>query len=169
MTDDDIRDGPGPLVVMGVSGVGKTTIARLTGERLGMPFIDADDLHGEANVAKMRAGVPLTDEDRLPWLERVGNALSQHPTPVIACSALKRTYRDMLRERAPRTRFVMLDADLERLTAQVSDRADHFMPPALLQSQLDTLERLEADETGVVIRVDAEPKVLVDRAVSALT
>ncbi|MEJ1089093.1 gluconokinase [Microbacterium sp. Mu-80] len=157
-----------PIVVMGVSGAGKTTIARLIGERLGMPFIDADDLHDEANVAKMSAGIPLTDEDRMPWLERVGNALSQHPTPVIACSALKRAYRDVLRGRAPRTRFVMLDADLERLASQVSHREDHFMPPALLQSQLDTLEPLEADEPGVVIQVDAGPDELVARAVDAL-
>lgn len=157
-----------PLVVMGVSGVGKTTIAQLLAERLGAPFIDADDLHGEANLAKMSAGIPLTDEDRMPWLERVGKALAQHPTPVIACSALKRVYRDVLRERAPRVRFVMLAADMARLTAQVSGREDHFMPPALLQSQLETLEPLEADEPGVVIQVDAGPEELVARAVDAL-
>ena len=168
MTDIDARDTPDPLVVMGVSGVGKTTIAQLISERLGMPFIDADDLHGEANVAKMSAGIPLTDEDRMPWLQRVGEALAQHPTPVIACSALKRSYRDVLRERAPRVRFVMLAADLTRLSSQVSQRDDHFMPPALLQSQLDTLEPLESDEPGVVVEVDAGPEVLADRVLERM-
>ncbi|UNK70721.1 gluconokinase [Microbacterium sp. H1-D42] len=170
MTDIDAGDAPShdPLVVMGVSGVGKTTIAMLVSERLGMPFIDADDLHGAANVAKMSAGIPLTDEDRMPWLQRVGEALDQHPTPVVACSALKRSYRDALRAHAPRVRFVMLAADLERLSDQVSHREDHFMPPALLQSQLNTLEPLESDEPGVVIRVDAGPEVLADRVIAQL-
>lgn len=157
-----------PLVVMGVSGVGKTTIAQLVGERVNMPFIDADDLHGEANVAKMRAGIPLTDEDRMPWLRRVGEALSQHPSPVIACSALKRVYREVLRKHAPDVRFVMLTADVDRLTSHVANREDHFMPAALLQSQLDLLEPLAADEPGVVITVDAGPDVLADRVLTQL-
>ncbi|MGF2949313.1 gluconokinase [Microbacterium alcoholitolerans] len=159
----------GGIVVMGVSGAGKTTIAQLLAERLGAPFIDADDLHGPENVAKMSAGIPLTDEDRMPWLGRVGKALDQHPAPVVACSALKRVYRDALRAHAPRVRFVMLAADVERLAAQVSGRTDHFMPPALLQSQLETLEPLEADEPGMIVRVDAEPDVLVGRVVENLS
>lgn len=162
-------DAPGTgIVVMGVSGAGKTTIAKLLAERLEAPFIDADDLHGSENVAKMSAGIPLTDEDRMPWLERVGKALGQHPAPVVACSALKRVYRDALRAHAPQARFVMLAADVERLTVQVSGRDDHFMPPALLQSQLETLEPLEDDEAGIVVRVDAGPEELVDRVVSRI-
>ncbi|MDQ0614510.1 gluconokinase [Microbacterium sp. W4I4] len=168
VTDAATRDSSshGPLVVMGVSGVGKSTIAHLLGERLGMPYLDADDLHGEANVAKMASGIPLTDEDRMPWLHRVGDALAAEVAPVMACSALKRSYREVLIAHAPHARFVMLAADAERISSQVSARTDHFMPAALLRSQLDTLEPLGVGEPGLVVIVDAQPEALVERIVS---
>lgn len=158
-----------PIVVMGVSGIGKSTIARLIGEQLGMPYLDADDLHGEANIAKMSAGIPLTDEDRLPWLHRVGEALATGAAPVMACSALKRAYREVLLTHAPRASFVMLSADAERITAQVTARTGHFMPPALLQSQLGALEPLQSDEPGLIVLVDDDPAPIASRIVSWVT
>ncbi|WP_087130049.1 gluconokinase [Microbacterium esteraromaticum] len=153
---------------MGVSGVGKTTVARLVAEHLGMPFVDADDLHSASNLAKMSNGIPLTDEDRMPWLHAVGDALGQSPASVIACSALKRTYRDVLREHAPNALSVMLDADPARLADQIARRRGHFMPPELLQSQLDALEPLQPDEAGIIMAVDDDPLPLARRIVSAL-
>lgn len=152
-----------PLVVMGVSGVGKSTIGALLAARTGRPFIDADDLHPPANIAKMSAGGPLSDDDRWPWLDLVGAALASEPAPVIACSALKRSYRDALRAHAPDARFVLLQASDSRLQHQTTSRSGHFMPPALLASQLAALEPLESDEAGIVIDVDAEPAELVAR------
>ncbi|MFJ6533136.1 gluconokinase [Microbacterium sp. NPDC091662] len=152
-----------PIVVMGVSGVGKTTVGRELARRMGVAFIDADDLHGPANIAKMAAGTPLDDDDRWPWLDRVGAALAADPAVVIACSALKRSYRDRLRASAPAAVFVHLDAPIERVAAQATARRDHFMPPALLASQLQTLEPLGADEQGLTVTVDAAPEELVER------
>jgi carbohydrate kinase (thermoresistant glucokinase family) len=152
-----------PIVVMGVSGAGKTTVGRDLAHRLGVSFIDADDLHGSENVAKMAAGVPLDDDDRWPWLDRVGAALAADPGVVIACSALKRRYRDRLRASAPDTVFVHLDAPKERVTEQATARRGHFMPPALLASQLQTLEPLGADEDGITVTVDGTAGELVER------
>ncbi|WP_219721988.1 gluconokinase [Microbacterium aurantiacum] len=152
-----------PIVVMGVSGAGKTTVGRELARRRGVEFIDADDLHGAGNIAKMSAGIPLDDSDRWPWLDRVGRALSSGDGPVVACSALKRIYRQRLRRLAPQTLFVHLDALPERLAEQTAAREGHFMPPALLQSQLATLEPLTAQEAGITISVDAAPEHLVDR------
>jgi len=151
---------------MGVSGVGKSTIAELLAQRVGLRYIDADDLHGEANIAKMSAGIPLTDDDRWPWLARVGAELATGPTAVVACSALKRSYRDSLRAQAPDTVFILLAADAAQINAQVSSRKGHFMPPMLLQSQLAALEPLEEEELGMVITVDGPPDVLVQRIMS---
>ncbi len=152
-----------PIVVMGVSGAGKTTVGRDLAHRLGVSFIDADDLHGSENVAKMAAGIPLDDDDRWPWLDRVGAALAADPGVVIACSALKRRYRDRLRASAPDTVFVHLDAPKERVTEQATARRGHFMPPALLASQLQTLEPLGADEDGITVTVDGTAGELVER------
>lgn len=152
-----------PIVVMGVSGAGKTTVGRDLAHRLGVSFIDADDLHGSENVAKMAAGIPLDDDDRWPWLDRVGVALAADPGVVIACSALKRRYRDRLRASAPDTVFVHLDAPKERVTEQATARRGHFMPPALLASQLQTLEPLGADEDGITVTVDGTAGELVER------
>lgn len=153
---------------MGVSGVGKTTVGRELAQRRAVPFIDADDLHGPANVAKMRSGTPLDDADRWPWLDRVGDHLAAAGEVVVACSALRRAYRDRLRARAPGTRFVSLVGSPARIAAQIDGRTGHYMPPDLLRSQLDTLEPLGADEAGVVIVVDDASAVLCDRIVRAL-
>ena len=157
-----------PLVVMGVSGVGKTTVGLELARRQNARFIDADDLHSPANIAKMSAGIPLVDDDRWPWLDLVGAALDAEPGVVVACSALRRVYRDRLRATAPATLFVHLAAAPERVAAQAEAREDHFMPPALLRSQIATLEPLGADEHGLTVTVDAGPAELVDRIVGLL-
>lgn len=151
---------PASVVVAGVSGSGKSTVGALLATRLGIPFVDGDDLHPAANVAKMTAGIPLDDEDRGPWLDAVGARLAQSPV-VIACSALRRRYRDRLRAAAPSTRFVLLDGDREILAARMGSR-EHFMPSALLDSQLATLERPDPDERMPVYDVAAEPAEIAD-------
>lgn len=148
------------LVVMGVSGSGKSTIGSLLAERLGIPFQDADDLHPAANVAKMAAGHPLTDDDRMPWLAGVGGELAAATDGlVIACSALKRSYRRVILAAAPATRFVFLEGSRELLESRVQHRSGHFMPASLLDSQLATLEPLDADEPGVTVRLDERRSV----------
>lgn len=144
-----------PIVVMGISGSGKSTVGAALAERLGVPFADADDLHPEANVAKMSRGEPLDDHDRHPWLEVVGRWLAEHPDGgVMSCSALKRKYRDQLRHHAPGTEFLLLAGDPDVIAQRQADRPGHFMPASLLSSQLATLEPLEPDEHGVVLDVD---------------
>jgi beta-N-acetylhexosaminidase len=149
---------PGPhVIVMGVSGSGKTTIGDLVARELGVPFLDGDSLHPVENVAKMAAGTPLTDEDRWPWLATVGSKLADAGTGgmVLACSALRRSYRDAIRTKAPDTVFLHLHGSKEVLKARTEGRSGHFMPPALLDSQLATLEPLEADEAGFVVDIAA--------------
>jgi gluconokinase len=143
---------------MGVSGVGKTAVGRALARRLGVEYADADDLHPPANVEKMRSGTPLTDEDRLPWLRRVGEWLRDHESPggVASCSALRRAYREVVLEGAPTACFLHLTAD-EGVLRERMTRREHFMPPALLTSQLQTLEPLGPDEPGV--EVDATQPV----------
>ncbi|WP_142045497.1 gluconokinase, GntK/IdnK-type [Arthrobacter sp. SLBN-100] len=140
---------------MGVSGCGKTTIGDLVARELGVPFLDADSLHPVENVAKMAAGTPLTDEDRWPWLATVGARLANAGDGgmVLACSALRRSYRDAIREQAPDTIFLHLHGSKDVLRARTEGRTGHFMPPALLESQLATLEPLQADEAGVVVDI----------------
>ena len=150
------------LLVMGVSGSGKSSVGAALASRLGLDFRDADALHAPEAVAKMAAGIALEDADRWPWLDRVGAVLfdaAAHPAGVVvACSALKRTYRDRLRAAVPGLGFVFLDGDHATLAARLHARAGHYMPPALLASQLATLERPGADEADVV-RVDVEASV----------
>lgn len=137
------------VVVMGVSGSGKTTVGRELARLLGCGFIDGDDLHPRANVEKMASGRPLDDADRAPWLKAVGTRLAAHPGGlVIACSALKRSYRDLIRRYAPDALFVHLVGSFELLQARMTARPGHFMPPELLGSQFDTLEPLRPDECG---------------------
>ncbi|MGO4238544.1 gluconokinase, GntK/IdnK-type [Pseudarthrobacter sp. YAF2] len=145
------------IVVMGVSGCGKTTIGDLVARELGVPFLDGDSLHPVENVAKMAAGTPLTDEDRWPWLATVGSRLANAADGglVLACSALRRTYRDAIRAQAPDTVFLHLDGSREVLKVRTEGRTGHFMPPALLDSQLATLEPLQEDERGVVVDIAA--------------
>lgn len=149
---------------MGVSGSGKSTVGSALARRLGVPFADADDLHPPENVAKMAAGHPLDDQDRLPWLEMVGAWLAAHPDGgVMSCSALKRAYRDQLRRHAPQARFLLLDGPQDVIARRQADRPGHFMPASLLRSQFATLEPLEPDEDGVVIDVDQGVDQIVQR------
>jgi len=152
------------IVVMGVSAAGKSSVASALSSRLGAPWVDADDLHPATNVAKMAAGIPLGDEDRWPWLDAVGARLVERENTVVACSALKRVYRDRLRVARADTIFVHLTAERAVLASIGAARYDHFMPPALLESQLSTLEPLEPDERGVVIDVESPLTEVVDRA-----
>ncbi|NYD43148.1 gluconokinase [Nocardioides panaciterrulae] len=144
------------VVVMGVSGSGKSTIGAALAQRLGVPFVDADDLHPEANIDKMSRGEPLDDHDRHPWLETIGRWLADHDARggVVSCSALKRKYRDQLRHQAHRVEFLHLQGTREVIARRQASRPGHFMPPSLLTSQFATLEGLEPDERGVVIDVD---------------
>jgi gluconokinase len=143
-----------PVVVMGVSGSGKSTVGSALAQRLRVPFLDADTLHPPANIAKMTAGEPLNDDDRHSWLEKVGEWLAAHRDGgVAACSALKRKYRDQLRVHCPRVEFLHLSGSPELIGRRLATRSGHFMPAALLQSQFDALEPLGADERGVVINL----------------
>jgi carbohydrate kinase (thermoresistant glucokinase family) len=142
-----------PVVVMGVSGSGKSTVGAALAEALGIPFVDGDALHPAANVAKMAAGIPLGDEDRAPWLDAIGARLARPPI-VVACSALKRAYRDRLRDAAPSLELVFLDGTRDLLAERMLARPGHFMPPALLDSQLATLERPTPDEHALTMHVD---------------
>jgi gluconokinase len=149
-----------PVVVMGVSGTGKSTIGRSLAEALGLPFVEGDDLHPDANVAKMAAGIPLTDADRAPWLDRVAARLDE--PVVITCSALKRSYRDRLRRAAPDLVLVYLHGTRELLEERMAQRDGHFMPTSLLDSQLATLEEPAADEDVIPVDVKLRPDEIVE-------
>ncbi|QXG75414.1 gluconokinase [Modestobacter sp. L9-4] len=158
MTSPDSIPATTTIVVMGVSGSGKTSAAREITRQLGWEYIEGDDLHPEANVAKMAAGHPLDDEDRWPWLRRISEVIGEHEAAgtsiVLTCSALKRVYRDLLREGHPSVWFAHVDVDREVLAERLRNRKGHYMPPSLLDSQLATLERLGEDEPGDVIDGD---------------
>lgn len=148
------------VIVMGVSGSGKSTLGGRLAEALDCAFLEGDAFHDPGAVAKMRAGVPLTDEDRWPWLDRLGSAigaaLGEGGAVVAGCSALRRAYRERLREAiGGPVRFVLLDGDREALLQRLSSRTGHFMPASLLDSQLATLERPGADETAVTLDASA--------------
>lgn len=157
-----------PIVVMGPSGCGKSTLARLLADALERPFVEGDDLHPPANRERMARGEPLTDADRLPFLDAVAAALTGDPPPVVSCSALKRSYRDRLRLHAPDAFFVHPLVPREELEKRVAQRAAHFMPASLVADQVATLELLEADEAGVTIDGALPPEEQVARTLSAL-
>lgn len=147
--------GPQHIVVMGVSGAGKTTTGEALAAHLGWPFVEGDALHPPSNVEKMAQGTPLTDADREPWLralaDQIAAAEARGESSVLGCSSLKRAYRDILRRGAPRVRFLHVHGTRALLEDRLNHRAGHFFPPRLLDSQLATLEPLAADEDGVVI------------------
>jgi gluconokinase len=160
------------IVVMGPSGSGKSAVGAELAASFGLPFVDGDDLHPARNVAKMAAGVPLDDDDRMPWLDDIGAALRDATQGdagglVVACSALGRHHRDRIRATAPEAVFVELRVPRSELERRMRERS-HFMPPALLDSQLEALEPLAADEAGVAVDNDAPLDVVVARARDAL-
>lgn len=160
------------VVVMGVSGCGKTTVGEGLAAALGWPFDEGDRFHPAANVAKMSAGTPLDDADRWPWLEilagRIRAAEASGTSSVLSCSSLKRRYRDLLRTGAPRVRFVHLHGDRAVLAGRLAARRGHFFPPGLLDSQLAALEPLGPDEDGVVVDVALDPDAQVAAALAGL-
>ncbi len=156
MPHDLLSVGPLAVIVMGVSGSGKSTLGAALAAAMGCPFLEGDGFHAPESVAKMRAGIPLTDEDRWPWLDRLGHAIgasvASNGLAVAACSALKRAYRDRLREAVrAQVGFVLMDADREELLRRLTARSHHYMPASLLTSQLDTLERPAPGEPAMII------------------
>lgn len=141
------------IVLMGVTGSGKSTIGAALAEKLGITFIDSDNLHPESNKKKMNSGTPLSDSDRLPWLQAVSNALQSHEEIVVACSALKKNYRAKILADSPKTQFIHLAGSRELISARLSQRKHEFMPIELLDSQFETLEPLEPGERGRIIEI----------------
>ena len=156
-------------VVMGVCGCGKSTIGTALAERLGTPFIEGDKFHPAENVAKMSAGIPLDDADRAGWLralaDQISNARERGEGLVVSCSALKRRYRDLLRQAYPELRFAHLQGPRELIADRLGRRTDHYMPPALLDSQLRDLEALQDDEGGIRLDIAQPPSGLVERII----
>ena len=159
---------PPLVVVMGVSGSGKTTIAGPLSERLGVEYGEADQFHPKSNIEKMASGHPLDDADRRPWLEAIGRWLAEHADSgaVATCSALKRSYRDLLRSAAPGTVFLHLQAPKDVLEPRMQHRSGHFMPSSLLDSQLETLEPLQPDEAGCSVDGNLPVDAIVDAFVT---
>lgn len=162
MTGPSVR-----AVVGGVSGSGKSTVGRALADRLGVPFCDGDDLHPQANVDKMRSGEPLTDDDRAPWLAAIGAWLAENDG-VVACSALRRAHRDAIRRAADDVQVLLLSGHPDLIRARQAARGQHFMPPALMDSQFATFEPLQDDEAGALLDVGADVDALVTEAVAVL-
>jgi carbohydrate kinase (thermoresistant glucokinase family) len=170
-----MRSVPGvaAIVVMGVSGAGKSTVGQVLAARLDCPFRDADSFHPPANIAKMKSGQPLDDDDRWPWLGAIAAWIAEHraagTTCVVTCSALKRRYRDIVTDRQRSdVRLVYLKGGFDLIAARLAARKGHFMPPALLQSQFDALEEPAPDEHAIVVSIDATPKQIAARAADRL-
>lgn len=157
------------VVVMGVSGCGKSTVGQKIAERLGCAFRDGDEFHSDANRAKMHAGIPLNDDDRKPWLESIRAYMDETTSGgrslVVACSALKQRYRDVLRGTGSNTEFVYLKGDFDLLQGRLSARKDHFFNPNLLRSQFDALEE---PTDAIVVDIALPPEAIVDQAVTQL-
>jgi len=163
---------PSILVVMGVSGSGKTTIAALLARKLGWTFRDADEFHPKSNIAKMKSGVALTDADRWPWLHAIASfidekrARSDHA--IVTCSALKRSYRDVIVGTRQDVRLIYLKGDITLIAARLRARHGHFMPAALLQSQFDALEEPGADENPLTVIVEGTPQEIAEEVIERL-
>lgn len=171
MTGKSVMTGkPSHVVVMGVAGCGKSTVGAALAERLGAEFLDGDSLHPQANIGKMAAGTPLNDDDRAPWLAEIGRRFTaSNVALVIACSALKRSYRDIIRSADRSVAFVHLHGTRELLTERMNSRPGHFMPASLLDSQLATLEPLQDDETGAVVDIAKPVEDIVNEVSPVLT
>lgn len=160
------------IVVMGVSGSGKSTVAEKLVERLGWEFAEGDDFHPEANVAKMRAGTPLVDDDRWPWLRSLAGWIGEREqagrSVVVTCSALKRSYREVLREGHPSVWFAHVTVDPDVLRDRLEKRTGHYMPSSLLESQIATLEQLQDDEPGAAVSGAGSPDDVVEQLLAAL-
>ena len=152
------------VVIFGVAGVGKTTVGKLLAEDFGWNFYDGDDYHSASNIEKMGRGIPLTDEDRQPWLQQlrslIERSLEANEGAVLACSALKKKYRDELRA-GPNVKFVFLHADRERVAEQLRNRRGHFFDPNLLDAQFADLEKPESEEDAIAMEVKGKPEELV--------
>jgi gluconokinase len=164
---------PCALILMGVSGSGKTTIGERLAARMSWRYEDADTFHPASNVAKMSAGQPLTDRDRWPWLKAIAAEIDRACTAgervVIGCSALRRVYRDVLVHGRDDVRFIYLDGTQAMIADRLGQRKGHFMPPGLLASQFQTLEPPTPDERAVTVSIDAQVEVIVDRIISQLS
>jgi gluconokinase len=172
MKADAPLTAPSVIVVMGVSGSGKSTIAAMLAHRLHWIYEDGDWFHPESNVEKMHHGEPLTDEDRWPWLRAIAAWIDKTRQSgghgIVACSALKRAYRDVLVGARRDVRIVFLKGDRDLIARRVAARADHFMPPSLLDSQFATLEEPTADERPIVVSISPHPREIVDAIVAKL-
>lgn len=157
----DTTDTPRHIVIMGVSGCGKTTVALKLADKLGYTYAEGDDMHSQANRDKMNSGVPLTDEDRWPWLQGIADYMSEQTdqgvSTVVTCSALKRSYRDVLDSGRGDVIFAHLSPDSALIAERMAAREGHFMPASLLNSQLETLEPLHDDEPGFTVRSAGAP------------
>lgn len=155
-------------VFMGVSGCGKTSVGKLMAKRLSLPFIDADDFHPASNIEKMRHHIPLNDEDRIPWLTAIAGKIHQENIgrgAVVACSALKEKYRELLRDNVPAIRFIFLKGDRELIGRRLLQRSGHYMPPDLLDSQFADLE---VPDESLVVSVDKSPPEIADEIIERL-
>lgn len=168
-----MNDSAQHLVVMGVSGSGKTTVAEMLAQRLGWTFAEADEFHPQANIDKMTTGIPLNDDDRKPWLEAMRNWMAQMAADdvntVVTCSALKKSYRDTLRQASGTVYFIHLHGSAELLSKRMTTRSGHFMPRSLLPSQLETLEMLGDGEDGLTLDIANTPEEIVDKVLAGLT
>ncbi|MEM1399837.1 MAG: gluconokinase [Pseudomonadota bacterium] len=161
------------VVVMGVSGSGKSSVGELLAEKLGVPFIDGDNFHPKANVDKMAAGIPLTDEDRWPWLDILGTKIRELAQAeggvVLAASSLRRVYRErMISASGENIMFAHLDGSAEVIGARMANRKGHYMPPSLLESQLATLEPPEPDENAIALSIEEPPTAIVAQILARL-
>ncbi len=160
------------IVVMGVTSSGKSTVATLLSERLSVKFIDGDDLHPKENILKMASGQPLTDQDREPWLKRINEAIynieSKNETGILVCSALKKQYRDIIRNSNSKVTFIFLDGSKELVLERIKQREGHYMKPEMLDSQFEILERPESEHDVITINIAQSAEKIVEQCVDKL-